>query len=94
MAANFRIHQFHSNDSLHLKLWGDFDGTSAYELMNALESCKNEKKNIFIHTSTLKSVYDFGAEVIQKNCTWGRKLNITVTGRHATEIAPKGSRLM
>jgi anti-anti-sigma regulatory factor len=94
MAANFRIHQFQNSDSLHLKLLGDFDGTSAYELMDTLESCKGEKKNIFIHTSSLKSVYDFGAEVFQKNCSCGRKLKIIVTGQHAPELAPKGSRLM
>jgi anti-anti-sigma regulatory factor len=94
MAANFRIHQVRNSDSLHLKLMGDFDGTSAYELMHTLDACKDEKKNIFIHTSSLQSIYDFGVEVFQKNCDSGRKLKIIVTGQHATEIAPKGSRLI
>ena len=36
MASNFQIYSFKTRDSLHLKLAGDFDGSSAYELINTL----------------------------------------------------------
>ena len=36
MASNFRILFHETRDSLHLKLFGDFDGNSAHELFNAL----------------------------------------------------------
>lgn len=36
MASNFQIFSFKTNDSLHLKLSGDFDGSSAHELINTL----------------------------------------------------------
>lgn len=35
MAANFRISTHRNSENLHLKLYGDFDGTSAHELINA-----------------------------------------------------------
>jgi hypothetical protein len=94
MAGNFRIHKFPDSDSLHLKLVGDFDGTSAYMLLDTLASCKDDRKNIFIHTGNLKSINDFGAKLFQKKCGYGRELKIIVTGEYAREIAPKGSRLM
>jgi len=37
MAANFQIVSYKTRDSLHLKLNGDFDGTSAYELINTIK---------------------------------------------------------
>jgi len=36
VASNFQIYSFKTRDSLHLKLTGDFDGSSAYELINTL----------------------------------------------------------
>ena len=36
MASNFRILFHETKDSLHLKLFGDFDGNSAHELFNAI----------------------------------------------------------
>ena len=37
MASNFQIYRHRTRDSLHLKLEGDFDGSSAHELINALK---------------------------------------------------------
>ena len=36
MASNFQIYSYKTRDSLHLKLNGDFDGSSAHELINIL----------------------------------------------------------
>jgi hypothetical protein len=38
MAMNFKIFQLKSRNSVHLSLDGDFDGTSAHELINTLKS--------------------------------------------------------
>jgi hypothetical protein len=38
MASNFRIYCHQNKDNLHLKLMGDFDGSSAYELINTLKN--------------------------------------------------------
>jgi len=67
MASNFNIHSLKTRDSLHLKLTGDFDGSSAHELINMLtERCKGIY-DIFIDTNDLKSIHPFGIEVFQKN---------------------------
>ena len=37
MASNFRILKHQNGDNLHLKLAGNFDGTSAWEVFNTLK---------------------------------------------------------
>ena len=37
MASNFRIIHHRNSDRLHLKLTGDMDGNSAYEIINLLD---------------------------------------------------------
>ena len=66
MASNFQISTHEKRDSLHLKLYGDFDGSSAYELINALEHCSRFDQ-IFIDTNELQTIYPFGKDVFQKN---------------------------
>jgi hypothetical protein len=67
MASNFQMVLFKTRDSLHMKLEGDFDGNSAYELINALRDHGAEFFQIFIDTDDLKTVHAFGREVFQKN---------------------------
>jgi len=67
MASNFQILSFKTKNSLHLKLNGEFDGNSAYELINALRDHGADFFQIFIDTNDLKTVHAFGREVFQKN---------------------------
>jgi len=67
MAANFQILSYKTRDSLHLKLNGDFDGTSAYELINTIKDNGTNFYQIFIDTSNLRTIYAFGRNVLQKN---------------------------
>jgi len=66
MASNFQILSFKTRDSLHLKLTGDFDGSSAYELINILTKNNKGFQEIFIDTNDLNDIYPFGTEVFQK----------------------------
>ena len=66
MASNFQIYSFKTRDSLHLKLAGDFDGTSAYELINALTEHGKGFYEIFIDINDLNSIHPFGRDVFQK----------------------------
>jgi len=66
MASNFHIFSYKTRDSLHLKLTGDFDGTSAYELLETLKEYGSIFYQIFIDTHDLKTVHSFGREVFQK----------------------------
>lgn len=90
MASNFRILSHRKNDGLHLKLIGDFDGSSAYELLNALEESCGYVIRIFIHTGTLKRVHPFGREVFRNNLSVLRRQpgKLVFTGEKKQEIAP------
>ena len=66
MATNFHMLSYETRDSLHLKLEGDFDGTSAHELLETLKKKGNGFYQIFIDTNDLKTIYPFGREVFQK----------------------------
>lgn len=67
MATNFQLFPHRNRNSLHVQLYGDFDGTSAYELINALKKHGNDVIQIFIDTSDLSTIYPFGVDVFQKN---------------------------
>jgi hypothetical protein len=92
MASNFRIYCHQNRDNLHLKLVGDFDGSSAYELINTLKKYRGIVGRIFIHTCFLSSVYSFGLDVFQKSCTI-KKLSriLTFTGEYGNKFATHGS---
>ena len=76
MASNFHIFSYKTRDCLHLKLKGDFDGNSAYELLETLKKCGNGFFQIFIDTNDLKTIYPFGREVFQKKIgTFNQEFN-------------------
>jgi hypothetical protein len=67
MASNFQLLSYRNKDSLHLQLYGDFDGNSAYELINTLKKNGNNFIQIFIDTNDLDKLYPFGLDVFQNN---------------------------
>ena len=67
MAANFKLFMHATRDSLHLKICGDFDGNSAYELINAIKENAAKSYQIFIDTDDLTNIYPFGRDVFQNN---------------------------
>ena len=91
MASNFRISVHQNSDSLELKLMGDFDGTSACELLNVMkEKCAGVHR-VFIHTDGLKDIYPFGQDTFQNSLYLlkDRPFRLVFTGEHATRIAPE-----
>ena len=50
MASNFRIFIDKDSDCVGLKLAGDFDATSAYELINTMKKLPENTVTIAIHT--------------------------------------------
>ena len=96
MATNFRIIVHQNSDNLHLRLDGDFDGTSAYELLNALEKRCRFASRAFIHTNGLRQVDPFGLSVFHanlKSLKRGRRCRpLHFTGEHACELAPEESK--
>ena len=91
MASNFRISVHRDNDSLHLKLAGDFDGSSAFELLNALKDNMHGARRVIIHTRSLKDTHPFGIRILESHL---RDLDrfvceIIFTGEKAKLIAPE-----
>ncbi|MFO7984500.1 MAG: hypothetical protein R6U38_01440 [Desulfatiglandaceae bacterium] len=91
MASNFRISVHRNSDNLHLKLMGDFDGTSAWELLNILKKHTNSAYRVIIHTSALKNIYPYGRDTFQDHLRQQKEypVRILFTGEHARQIAPE-----
>ncbi len=54
MASNFKIFPHRNNCSLQLQLAGDFNGSSAFELINVLKEHYGKVGKVVINTSSLK----------------------------------------
>jgi len=91
MASNFKISSHQNGDNLHLMLIGDFDGSSAWELINVLKKNTNNVFKIIIHTNSLKSIYPFGRDTFRRNLSDmnSRSFHVLFTGENASEIAPE-----
>jgi len=91
MASNFKILRHQNGDNLHLKLAGDFDGTSAWEVFNDLKRNCRKVSRVFIHCGCLKKIDPFGRDVFWDNmktlpetCT-----NFLFTGKQSRQISPE-----
>ena len=84
MASNFRLFSHRNRDSLHLQMYGDFDGNSAHEVINTLKKYGDEHEQIFIDTNDLANIHPFGITVFHRNFdTFVRKYhNLIFLGRH------------
>ena len=84
MAKNFRVYaKEDSNQSLAVQLFGDFDASSACELINLLDKNVKLSDKVAIDTDGLKTINAFGLDVFlpqmsRLNNTWA---DIEVTGR-------------
>ena len=90
MAANFQMFSYKTRDCLHLKLEGDFDGSSAHQLINTLIEHSAGLWDIFIDTNNLKTIHPFGIDVFQKNFNGIKKQlkNLIFVGANKHKIAP------
>jgi len=89
MASNFQVFLNQNRDSLHLHMFGDFDGISAYELINALKKYNEKHFEVFIDTSDLNQIHAFGIDVFQKkvNSLGKNNKNLIFIGRHRHRFA-------
>ena len=89
MASNFKILIHRNSDNLHLKLMGDFDGSSAHQLLNLLSKNSPNASRIFIHTSCVKSIVPFGRSVFRNNLHLlkGKPAHLVFTGEKASELS-------
>ena len=90
MAQNFKMNIHRRIDKLTIHLTGDFDGSSAWELINAIRENLNDLKFIQIDTGELKMVYPFGREVFRNNLFNAKNTRIRMqfSGPNALQISP------
>lgn len=89
MASNFKISLHRNSNTLRLMLTGDFDGSSAMELINVLKAHSARAAAIVVHTCGLSSVHPFGLDVFHKSYSGARLTrNLKFTGKHGDTITP------
>ncbi len=84
MANNFRVYtKENSNQSLALQLFGDFDASSACQLINFLDENIKLSSKVAIDTDGLKTINAFGLDVFlpQMSRLNNTRVDIEVTGR-------------
>jgi len=65
MAKLFRIvTKTHKANRLSLRLHGDFDGSSAWELLHAVQNIAGRYERVAIETGHLRNINRFGLQVI------------------------------
>ena len=96
MASNFRILIRRNNGDLHLKLKGDFDGSSAFELINTLNAHIGKVGKIVVDTSGLSHVHPFGMDMFLENCSLIRRPShaLYFTGKFANTLENKESEVV
>ena len=88
MATNFKISVSRNDKYLHLILKGDFDGTSAHELLDVLKKRSARTSRVFIHTGNLRDIHPFGLQVLRSNVTVlkGRAVDLVFQGENASQF--------
>lgn len=93
MATNFQMTVKQERRNLHVKLRGDFDGISAFELIHLLRDKAQNGGHVLIDTGGLKKIYPFGKAVFRNNFSSpgsSSAAHFVITGKYAADIAPHG----
>ena len=90
MACNFNILVTKTGEYICLKLNGDFDGSSACELVNLLNDGELFKSSkILVNTDSLKHVYPFGLNILHHRLheVKSRRFPLIFTGKMSGQFA-------
>ena len=90
MALNFKINIKRTNDNLRLHLMGDFDGSSAFELIHTIRDNQKNSKCVQIDTCKLQRVFPFGQDVFNHHLlnVKDKRIRIEFIGPNALQISP------
>lgn len=95
MTSRFKISKVQQYDSVHLRLFGDFNDMSICELIDVLKDDCRCANNVFIHTGELRnvSVSGIGRDVFQKNLTHflDNEVQIHFTGQKGDDFIQSGA---
>ncbi len=93
MSENFSIELRKSKGNLYIRARGDFDGSSAFELVNLIHEKYDGKGRVIIDTRELCRIHAFGSSTFQERLNLGivPAEQIWFSGERGFEIAPRGS---
>jgi hypothetical protein len=96
MSPKFQVGMKKNRGNLHMKIQGEFDGSSACRLINMLQEEYDGEGEVVIDTHHLKEVSPFGCGVFQsrlnRNTLPAERL--VFLGKKGGMIAPAGSRII
>lgn len=92
MAQNFKISIHRTRKDLLVGLSGDFDGSSALELIHVLSRNGTDSRNILVNTSGVGMIHPFGREVLLRNSFRlnGLRPRIRFVGNRKERLRVKG----
>ncbi|MBW2607782.1 MAG: hypothetical protein JRD05_09130 [Deltaproteobacteria bacterium] len=90
MSANFAIEARNSNGDLYLELSGDFDGNSAWEVINKIKADYTGNGRILINTEKVGVFNAFGKDVFEKLLNPGiiPRSKVVFQGAKGVELYP------
>lgn len=96
MSTKFHVACKRRNGNLHVFTQGDFDGNSAWELVNLLHDQYDGQGEVYIDTHELREMCPFGCSTFQCQLNLRRipAERLFFEGEKGREIAPKGSRVI
>ncbi|MFH0727818.1 MAG: peptidylprolyl isomerase [Pseudomonadota bacterium] len=96
MNSSFTIEFQKRDGNLHVQPQGDFDGASAWELLNFLHEQYNGHGSVFIDTNRLRRIHPFGCDTFK--CRLKPKRvpadRLFFEGKKGPELAPSGSKIL
>jgi hypothetical protein len=89
MASNFTISILRKDKNIHFNLSGDFDGSSASELIHLIRANCKDDSQVYIHTNMLTGkIHPFGQRIFHNNfrVLMKKSSKFTLTGKYADKF--------
>ena len=91
MSKHFEIESKRVNNNLHIRLKGDLDGSTAMQLVEALNANYSGAGRVYIDTHELRSILPFGVKIFHHQLNPGRLPldRLFFIGKKGIALAPK-----
>lgn len=88
MPVKFKLFNRSGRRTLHLQLFGEFDGSAACELINKIAENGSGAAQIIVDTTKLRSVHPFGKTVFQRKLSVApaKSIGLTFTGKYKHKL--------
>jgi anti-anti-sigma regulatory factor len=88
MSPKFELSGHRTNNILHLQLAGEFDGSSACELVQKIIQEGSGTSQVLVDTSEVRAIHPFGKTVLQNHLgqVTRKAIDLTFTGKHKKQF--------